>query len=55
MLLTEDQIDIIEDNNSNSNDSNPFNVSTSENLADIFTRKKAKIMHHNEKKLSLQD
>ena len=47
MLLTEDQIDIIEDNNSNANDSNPSNVSTSENLADIFTRKKAKIMHPN--------
>ena len=47
MLLTEDQINIIEDNNSNSSDSNLFNVSTSENLADIFTRKRAKIMHPN--------
>ena len=51
MLLTEDQIDIIEDNNRNSNDSNPSTVSTSENLADIFTRKKAKIMHPNVGKL----
>ena len=50
MLLTEDQIDIIENNNSNSNYSNPSNVSTSENLADIFTRKKAKIMHPNVEK-----
>ena len=47
MVLTEDQIDIIEDNNRNSDDSKPSTVSTSENLADIFTRKKAKIMHPN--------
>ena len=49
MLLTEDQTNIIEDDKSNSSHSNHTNVSTSENLADIFTTKKPKIMHPNGK------
>merc|ERR1711884_853865 len=36
MLLTEDQINIIEDDKSNSSHSNLSNISTSENIADIF-------------------
>ena len=47
MLLTEDQINIIEDDKSNSSHSNFSNILTSENLADIFTRKKAKTIHPN--------
>ena len=55
MLITEDQINVIEDDKSNSSHSNLSNVSTSENLADIFTTKKAKTIHPNMETLSLQD
>ena len=51
MVLTKEQINIIEDKTETSGDNMFSTVSTSENLADAFTRKKAKTMHPNVGKL----
>ena len=47
MVLSKEQIDIIEDKTESLDDNMCSTISTSKNLADIFTRKKAKIMHPN--------
>ena len=51
MVLTKEQVNIIEDKPEISGDNMFSTVSTSENLADVFTRKKAKTMHPNVGKL----
>ena len=48
MVLSKEQINIIEDKTESSNDNMCSTISTSKNSADIFTRKKAKIMHPND-------
>ena len=47
MVLSKEQINIIEDKTESSGDNMCSTVSTSKSLADIFTRKKAKTMHPN--------
>ena len=48
MILSKEQINIIEEKTASSDDYMCSTISTSKKLVDIFTRKKAKTMHSNE-------